>query len=363
MSGPLQGLKVVELSGLGPAPHAAMMLADMGADVVRVLGPTPPTGGYAVETHVQRGRTTVRANLKDPGELASVRQLIDEADVLLEGYRPGATERLGLGPEQFEVSNPRLIYARMTGWGQSGPMAQRAGHDINYIALTGALHAMGPAAKPVPPMNLVGDFGGGSMFVVTGILAALWERERSGKGQIIDAAMVDGVSALSQIILELRSVGMWQDVREANILDGAAPFYRTYACAGGGHIAVGGIEPQFYAAMLTGLDLAPSDLPDRDDPAQWAALGTIFADVFATRSRDEWADIFAQTDACVTPVLTYAEAVDHPHMVSRGTLTGSGRHIAAAPAPRFSRTDSTHPGPNRTRAADFAAITDSWRTP
>ena len=363
MSGPLQGLKVVELSALGPAPHAAMMLADMGADVVRVLGPAPKAGGYEVETHLQRGRTTVRANLKDPAELAAVRELIDQADVLLEGFRPGATERLGLGPEECRARNPRLVYARMTGWGQTGPMAQRAGHDINYISLTGALHAMGPAATPVPPLNLVGDFGGGSMFVLTGILAALWEREQSGQGQVIDAAMVDGVSALSQIILELRSVGLWQDTRGANILDGAAPFYRSYECADGGHVAVGGIEPQFYAAMLAGLGLASADLPDRDDATQWPALAGIFADIFATRTRDEWADTFDGTDACVTPVLTFAEAAEHPHLVARGTLTGGGRHITAAPAPRFSRTDSTRLAPATSRGADFASITNAWRAP
>lgn len=360
MSGPLQGLKVVELSAMGPAPHAAMMLADMGAEVVRVVGPAPPVGGYDVGTHLQRGRTTVRANLKDPADLAGVLALVAEADVFLEGFRPGTTERLGLGPRECLALNPRLVYGRMTGWGQNGPMAQQAGHDINYIALTGALHAMGPAAAPVPPLNLVGDFGGGSMFVLTGILAALWERERSGRGQMVDAAMVDGVSVLSQIILELRSVNMWSDTRAANLLDGAAPFYRTYECADGGHVAVGAIEPQFYALLVDGLGMSLVDIPDRDDPRQWPALADVFSAAFAARTRDEWAETFDGVDACVTPVLTYAEAAENAHLSARGTLSGTGRHIAAAPAPRFSRTASEAREP--VGNTDFASILSSWRT-
>lgn len=344
---------------MGPAPHAAMMLADLGAEVVRVVGPAPPVGGYDVGTHLQRGRTTVRANLKDPAHLAGVRALLAEADVFLEGYRPGTTERLGLGPEECLAANPRLVYGRMTGWGQDGPLAQTAGHDINYIALTGALHAMGPAASPMPPMNLVGDFGGGSMFVLTGILAALWERERSGRGQVVDAAMVDGVSVLSQIILELRSVRLWSDTRASNLLDGAAPFYRTYACAGGGHVAVGAIEPQFYTQLLAGLGLTAESLPDRDDPANWPALADILGVAFARRSREEWAEVFAGTDACVTPVLTYAEAAENPHLAARGTLSGSGRHVAAAPAPRFSRTETAAREP--AGETDFDSILSSWR--
>ncbi len=361
MAGPLQGLKVVELSAMGPAPHAAMMLADMGAEVVRVVGPAPPVGGYDVGTHLQRGRTTVRANLKDDADLAGVRGLVAAADVFLEGFRPGTTERLGLGPEECLAANPRLVYGRMTGWGQEGPLSRAAGHDINYIALTGALHAMGTAARPMPPLNLVGDFGGGSMFVVTGILAALWERERSGRGQVVDAAMVDGASALSQIILELRSVGLWRDTRDSNLLDGAAPFYRTYETSDGGHVAVGAIEPQFYALLLDGLGLAPRELPDRDDPAQWPALAAILAESFAARSRDDWAAEFSGTDACVTPVLSYAEAADNAHLAARGTLAGSGMHVAAAPAPRFSRTASVAREP--AGDTDFESILSSWRAP
>lgn len=361
MGGPLQGIKVVELSAMGPAPHAAMMLADLGAQVVRVVGPAPPVGGYDVDTHLQRGRTTVRANLKDPADLAGALELVAEADVFLEGFRPGTTERLGLGPEECLAVNPRLVYARMTGWGQQGPMARQAGHDINYIALTGVLHAMGPAAQPMPPLNLVGDFGGGSMFVLTGILAALLERGSSGRGQVVDAAMVDGVSVLSQLILELRSVNLWNDTRQSNLLDGAAPFYRSYACAGGGHVAVGAVEPQFYALLLDGLGLAAADLPDRDDPAQWPALGEALAAAFATRTRDEWAVAFDGIDACVTPVLSYAEAAQNPHLAARGTFSGSGRHIADAPAPRFSRTPAV--AKTALGETDFETILSSWRAP
>ncbi len=359
MSGPLQGLKVVELSGMGPAPHAAMMLADMGAQVVRIVGPAPPVGGYDVDTHLQRGRTTVRANLKDPRDLAGVLALVGEADVFLEGFRPGTTERLGLGPEECLALNPRLVYGRMTGWGQEGPLAQRAGHDINYLGLTGALHAIGPASEPVPPMNLLGDFGGGSMFVLSGILAALWERERSGRGQVVDAAMVDGVSVLSQIILELRSVNMWGDSRAANLLDGGAPFYRTYKCADGGFIAAGAIEPQFYALLIDGLGLSAAELPNRDDPRQWPALTAALSAAFAARTRDEWAEKFDGVDACVTPVLTYAEAAENTHMKARGALSGAGKHVVAAPAPRFSRTASEAREP--AGDTDFASILNSWR--
>lgn len=359
MGGPLQGLKVVELSAIGPAPHAAMMLADLGALVVRVVGPAPPLGGYDVGTHLLRGRATVRANLLDPDDRAGVLELVAEADVLLEGFRPGTTERLGVGPAECLALNPGLVYGRMTGWGQDGPLAQRAGHDINYIALTGALHAMGPAEQPMPPLNLVGDFGGGSMFVLTGILAALWERERSGLGQVVDAAMVDGVSVLSQIILELRSVNKWADARQSNLLDGGAPFYRTYACADGRHVAVGAVEPQFYGQLLDGLGLLAAELPDREDPAQWPALAEVLSGAFAGRTRDEWTGIFEHVDACVTPVLTYAEAARNTHMAARGALSGRGAHIVAAPAPRFSRTPAVAKQPSGD--TDFATVLDAWR--
>ncbi|MGG5171174.1 CaiB/BaiF CoA transferase family protein [Pseudarthrobacter sp. J1738] len=366
MSGPLQGVKVVELAALGPAPHAAMMLADMGADVVRIVGPAPFIGGYDVDTHLQRGRTTVRADLKDHAALAKVRSLINEADVLLEGFRPGTTERLGLGPAEFLEGNPRLIYARMTGWGQSGPLAARAGHDINYLALSGALNAVGPAEHPVPPLNLVGDFGAGSMLVLTGILAALVEREYSGMGQVVDAAMLDGIGMLSQLILELRSVGMWTDTRGSNLLDGAAPYYRCYRCADGQFVAVGAIEDPFYAELLSGLGLREQaagsrepissaeptgSVPERINPANWPLITELFAQAFAQRSRDEWDKLFRDTDACVTPVLSFGEAALTPQVVARETLHGDGANIVAAAAPRFSRTPSAVQVPE-TRATE-----------
>ncbi|OPX05392.1 CaiB/BaiF CoA-transferase family protein [Mycobacterium sp. AT1] len=342
-SGPLVGLKVVELAGLGPGPHAAMMLADLGADVVRVDRPAPP-GPAAAPNPTLRGRRRVVANLKDPADRAAVMRLITDADVLLEGFRPGVTERLGLGPADCLHRNPRLVYARMTGWGQDGPLSQRAGHDINYISLTGVLHAIGRAGeRPVPPLNLIGDFGGGSAMLVIGVLAALWETQRSGRGQVVDAAMVDGVAVLSQLFWSLLARDAWIDEPESNLYDGHAPFYDTYACADGRHVAVGALEPQFYAAFLDGLGLSGADLPDQMDRSRWAELRRHFTDAFASRSRDEWAATFADVDACVTPVLAFGEAAAHPHVRARGTITEVAGVAQAAPAPRFSRTFTTVP--------------------
>ncbi|WP_248964104.1 CaiB/BaiF CoA transferase family protein [Sphaerisporangium perillae] len=360
MSRPLAGLRVVELAGIGPGPHAGMVLADLGAEIVRVVRPSAPPAEYQHTSHVLRGRTTVLADLKDAAGLASVLDLVDRADVLLEGYRPGVTERLGLGPETCLERNPRLVYARMTGWGQSGPLARSAGHDINYISLTGALHAVGPADHPVPPLNLAGDYGGGSMFLVTGILAALWERERSGAGQVVDAAMVDGVSALVQPILELRAMGQWDDRRAGNLLDGAAPFYRTYECADGRFVAVGALEPQFYALLLKGLGLSAESLPDQNDRTRWGTLADTFAAVFRTRPRDDWARLFAGTDACVTPVLTFAEAPAHPHIAARGSLAAAGDDVVAAPAPRFSRSADAEATATSGEVQDIRAAIDAW---
>jgi alpha-methylacyl-CoA racemase len=344
-SGPLAGLKVVELAGIGPGPHAAMILADLGASVVRV---DRPSGGLQLSEPgadpTLRGRRRVAADLKDPAGRETVLRLVERADVLLEGYRPGVTERLGVGPADCHARNPRLVYARMTGWGQDGPLATRAGHDINYISLTGALHAIGRAGeRPVPPLNLVGDFGGGSMLLVVGVLAALWEAERSGQGQVVDAAMVDGASLLVQMVWGLLGQGRWTDGREENILDGHAPFYDTYTCADGRHVAVGALEPQFYAALLAGLGLDGEELPDQNDPSGWPKLRARFTEVFASRSRDEWAEVFAGTDACVTPVLAFGEVPAHPHLAARGTIIERDGVPQAAPAPRFSRTPATVP--------------------
>jgi alpha-methylacyl-CoA racemase len=328
-SQPLRGLQVVQLAGLGPVPYAARILADLGAGVIHVQRPGTP----ADWSNPDPAGVLVELDLRAESGRADLLARLDIADVLMEGFRPGVTERLGLGPAKCLARNPRLVYARMTGWGQDGPLAARAGHDINYLALSGLLHAIGPAdGVPVPPLNLVGDFGGGSMLLLVGILAALWDRERSGQGQVVDAAMVDGVAVLGRMIHGLRRAGRWHDRREANLLDGGAPFYRTYRCRDGGHIAVGPLEPRFYRAMMDGLRLDVSTLPDRDDPANWPELRERLAAVFATRTRDEWTAVFADTDACVTPVLTLDEAPRNEHLRARHTFDADGR---PSPAPRF----------------------------
>jgi alpha-methylacyl-CoA racemase len=344
-SGPLVGLKVVELAGIGPGPHAAMVLGDLGADVVRVDRPGGLRIGSPDADPTLRGRRRVTADLKDPAGRETVLRLVEHADVLLEGYRPGVTERLGVGPADCHARNPRLVYGRMTGWGQDGPMAPRAGHDINYISLTGALHAIGrDGERPVPPLNLVGDFGGGSMLLAVGVLAALWEAQRSGEGQVVDAAMVDGASLLAQMVWGMLGQKLWTDRRDANLLDGHAPFYDTYTCADGGHVAVGALEPQFYGALLDGLGIDAAGLPHQYDPAGWPQLRARFTAVFASRTRDEWAAVFDGTDACVTPVLAFGEVAQHPHLKARGTIVERDGRAEAAPAPRFSRTAAELPG-------------------
>ncbi|BBF99372.1 MULTISPECIES: CaiB/BaiF CoA transferase family protein [Pseudonocardia] len=346
MSGPLSGLRVVELGGIGPVPHAAMILGDLGADVVRVQRP----GGFEIVSpdrdHLLRSRRTHLLDLKDPDDRARVTDLAEHADVVLEGFRPGVAERIGVGPDDLTARNPRLIYGRMTGWGRTGPLSDAAGHDINYIALNGTLHAMGPHdGPPSPPLNLAGDFGGGSMLLVTGVLSALWERERSGRGQIVDAAMVDGSALLMQSIWAWRGIGFWDDARGTNMLDGGAPFYRTYRCADGGYVAVGAIEPQFYGDLLKGLGLAGEALPDQNDRTGWPELTSVFARVFAERTRDGWTEAFRGLDACVTPVLSFDEAVAHPHAGERNAFRELDGIPQPAPAPRFSRTRPADPTP------------------
>ncbi|GAB3129406.1 CaiB/BaiF CoA-transferase family protein [Tsukamurella serpentis] len=359
--GPLAGLKVVEFAGLGPAPHAAMLLADQGADVVSVQRPGVGVSGLTGRpTGVKRGRRIVEADLKDPDQIAAVLDLIDRADVLVEGFRPGVMERLGLGPEEVQQRNPGIVYARMTGWGQDGPFAQRAGHDMNYLALTGLLHAIGrKGERPVPPLNLVGDFGGGSMFLVFGVLAALYERSVSGKGQVIDVAMVDGASLIGQMQWDFRGQGIWSDERGVNTLDGGAPFYDTYECADGKYLSVGAIEPQFFAELLVKLGLNAEDLPAQLDQARWPELRAAIDAALRTRTRDEWAEIFFDSDACVAPILTFAEAPDHPHMAARGNLQQVGEAMAPMPAPRFSRTPAARPTAPVADVVDPAATL--WR--
>lgn len=364
MPGPLAGLRVVELGGIGPGPHAAMILADLGAEVVRV---DRPAGGLDLGTGdapdpTLRGRRMLAADLKDPAGRDAVLRLVERADVLVEGYRPGVTERLGVGPDDCLARNPRLVYARMTGWGQHGPLARRAGHDINYIALTGVLHAVGRAGeRPVVPLNLVGDYGGGSMLLLVGLLAALWEARTSGRGQVVDAAMVDGVSTLAQLTWTLRGQGLWSDERGANLLDGHAPFYDTYTCADGRHVAVGALEPQFYAQLLAGLGLDPAELPAQYDRAGWPTLRDRFTAVIATRTRDEWAAAFDGTDACVTPVLAFGEVAEHPHLAARNTIVAPGGTAQAAPAPRFSRTVPELPAPAGA-AEPLERLLEDWPT-
>ena len=360
VAGPLTGLKVVELAGIGPGPHAAMILADLGADVVRVERPSGSLKLTPSTDYLLRGRRSVAADLKSEAGRETVLRLAEKADVLLEGLRPGVTERLGVGPADCHARNPRLVYGRMTGWGQDGPMAARAGHDINYISLTGALHAVGPAQRPTPPLNLVGDFGGGSMLLVIGILAAVAERQTSGQGQVVDAAMVDGASLLVQMVWSLLGAGVWRDQREANLLDGGAPFYDTYRCSDGGWMAVGALEPQFYAELLKGLGLDGEDLPAQLDQTGWPTLRARFTEVFAGKTRDEWTKIFADVDACVTPVLAFSEVADHPHVQARGTLIELDGVPQAAPAPRFSRTPAGLPTAPGVPGADTAEVLADW---
>jgi alpha-methylacyl-CoA racemase len=339
--GPLAGLKVVEFAGLGPVPHAGMVLADLGADVLRVdrpgAVPAVPPGP------VDRGRRVVPLDLSAPQGVAAALRLAEVADVLVEGFRPGVLERLGLGPDVCLARNPRLVYARMTGWGQDGPLAERAGHDLDYLAVTGALAAIGPAGgHPVPPLNLVGDYGGGSMLLLVGVLAALVERGTSGQGQVVDAAMVDGVSSQLALTYGLLAAGLWREERGANLLDGGAPYYSTYVCSDGRYVAVAALEERFWGELVRVLRPDLDGIADRESPSCWPLLRTRLAAAFATRTRDEWAEAFAGADACVAPVLTFSEAAQHPQVGGRGAVTvsadGDTQVLAPGVAPRFSRT-------------------------
>ncbi|MGH3493164.1 MAG: CaiB/BaiF CoA transferase family protein [Sciscionella sp.] len=354
--GPLAGIRVVELAGLGPAPFAAMMLAEMGADVLRIDRPVASAVGLPPEQDLLNlGRPAIRLDLKQPAGVDVVRRLVDRADAFIDPYRPGAAERLGLGPADLLARRPALVYGRMTGWGQTGPWAVTAGHDITYLAVTGDLHAIGPADTPAIPLNLVGDFGGGALYLVAGILAALLQSRTSGHGQVVDAAIIDGATHLSTITRAMLEAGLWRDERAANLFDGAAPFYTVYETADGRHLAVGALEPQFYAELLRLLEM-PDDLPDRSDRANWPALRGAFAARFRERTRDDWAAVFDGSDACVAPVLSLTEAADHPQLAARGTLTRSGGVVRPAPAPRFSRTPSALTSP----AYDVRAALRSW---
>jgi alpha-methylacyl-CoA racemase len=358
--GPLAGYRVLEFAGIGPGPFCAMLLGDLGAEVVRIDRPDGPPGGGPTDI-IGRGRRSIGLDLKQPAQHAAALRLIASADALIEGFRPGVMERLGLGPAECLGRNPRLIYGRMTGWGQDGPLAQAAGHDINYIALTGALWAIGrPEERPVPPLNLVGDYGGGGMLLALGLLAALLSAQKTGQGQVVDAAMVDGAALLMAPIYAMLARGRWANARGANMLDGAAPWYDTYECADGRFLAVGPIEPQFFAVLCQRLGLDPARFHDRMDPAAWPALRAELAAIFLGRPRDDWAALFDGTDACVAPVLDLAEAPTHPHNQARATFLHDHGVVQPAPAPRFSGTPAAPPKPAPKRGADTAAVLADW---
>ena len=340
--GPLAGVRILEFEAIGPGPFCGMMLADMGADVVLVDRPSDPRLGFGRdrwEDVMLRGRRSVTLDLKSKGGIDAALALAEKADATIEGFRPGVMERLGLGPDVMRARNPKLVYGRMTGWGQAGPLAARAGHDINYIAVAGVLHAIGRAgAAPVPPLNLIADFGGGGMLLAFGIACGIIEARSSGRGQVVDAAMVDGASLLATMFAGMLAANRWSEARGENVLDSGAPWYDTYETQDRKHVAVGAIEPKFYAELIDRLGLAQEELPQRDDRARWPELRSRLAAVFRTRSRDEWCTVFEGSDACFAPVLTFSEARAHPHSTARAAYTKVGNVEQPAPAPRFGRT-------------------------
>jgi alpha-methylacyl-CoA racemase len=349
VSGPLAGVRVVELGGIGPGPFAATVLAELGADVVRVDRPGE-SNPLALVGGVRRSRPSIAVDLKHPDGVGVVLRLLDDADVLLEGFRPGVLERLGLAPDDLLARNPRLVVGRMTGWGQDGPLAARAGHDITYGALSGTLHALGGRERPVTPPPMVADFAGGSMWLVTGVLAALVSRGVTGQGQVVDTAMVDGAAHLLTTVHGMLAAGAWRDEREANLLDGGAPFYRMYECSDGGFVAVGALEPQFWRELVDVLDVEVEG--EQYDTATWPAQEAAFGAAFAGRSRDEWAAVFEGTDACVAPVLSLSEAPSHPHLVARNSFAPYGGGTVPTTPARFSATPALPPGPEPALGAD-----------
>ncbi|MFC8963329.1 CaiB/BaiF CoA transferase family protein [Streptomyces sp. NPDC057094] len=362
--GPLAGVRVVELAGIGPGPFAAMLLADLGADVVRVDRPDGP--GLAIDpAHdvTNRNKRSVIIDLKAESGPSRVLDLAERADILIEGYRPGVAERLGVGPEACHARNPKLVYGRMTGWGQDGPLAHRAGHDVAYIALTGTLGMIGrPDEAPAVPANLLGDYAGGSLYLVVGVLAALHHARESGAGQVVDAAIVDGTAHLSTMIHGMMAAGGWQDRRGANLLDGGCPYYGTYETADGGHMAVGPLEGRFYDTFVDLLGV-PELRPARKDLARWPELRETVAARFKTRTRDEWTAVFDGSDACVAPVLSLREAPTHPHLAARGTFVDHGGITQPAPAPRFSTTPTSVRGGPALPGADTADVARDWDVP
>jgi len=362
--GPLAGIRIIEMAGIGPAPFAAMLFADMGAEVIRIDRKQAP-GDTAFDTlksygFLNRGRRSLALDLKRPEAIAAMKKLVASADALIEGFRPGVMERLGLGPDECLAQNPKLVYGRITGWGQSGPLTAMAGHDINYIGLTGALHAIGKKDAPVPPLNVVGDFGGGAMFLAFGVVCALLEAKQSGQGQVVDAAMTDGASLLMAMQYSFKAAGHWRNEREANLLDGGAPFYGTYQCSDGKWLAVGPIEPQFHDLLISRLELPAAEFAERWDPASWPRLRARLAEVFRGRTRDDWCALFAGSDACVTPVLDLDEAPRHPHNVARQTFVEHAGIVQPAPAPRYSRSTPAIRRPGPERGEHNEAVLSEW---
>ena len=363
--GPLAGTRVIEFAGIGPAPFCCMLLADMGAEVVRIdrIGAGAASELFDPAKNIlNRGRRAIALDLKSAEGIDTALQLVARADILVEGFRPGVMERLGLGPAPCLERNQKLVYGRMTGWGQHGPLAHSAGHDINYLALSGALHAIGRRdSGPVPPLNLIADFGGGAMLLAVGVLAAVIEARQSGKGQVVDAAMTDGSALLMAMTYSLKAMGQWSNERQSNLLDGAAHFYDTYQCADGKWLAVGPIEPQFYALLLEGCGITDERFRSQSNPADWPALKGELKKVFATRTRDAWCEAFDGSDACVTPVLDLDEAPVHAHNAERGTFVERDGLVQPAPAPRFSRTAASLGGaPFEDNARDTEAVLAEW---
>lgn len=362
--GALAGLQVIELAGIGPAPMCAMLLADLGASVLRIEREGGPdlAGEFPRRFNVNlRGRPSMTLDLKNAEARQWLLELVEKADVLIEGFRPGAAERLGLGPEACHARNSRLVYGRMTGWGQNGPLAQQAGHDINYLALTGALHAIGRRDQPPSvPLNLIGDFGGGALYLALGVLAALIERQRSGLGQVVDAAMVDGTASLMGSIFGLFGAGKWTDVRGSNLLDSGAYFYDVYQCSDGRWLAVGAIEKRFHDELLRLLEIEPCGNDPRLDRSVWPEMCSRLAEKFKTRTRDEWERVLTPVDVCVTPVLSMAEAPGHPHLRERGTFVDVAGVVQPAPAPRLSRTPAACPAPISSPGEGVEALLQAW---
>lgn len=356
--GPLTGMRIIEIEGLGPAPFCGMMFADMGAEVISV---SRKSDGADRSTQIsERGKHSIALNLKSAEGVAALLKLCETADALIEGFRPGVAERLGIGPDDCMARNPKLVYGRMTGWGQTGPLANTAGHDMNYISLSGALHAIGRAGeKPVPPLNLVGDFGGGGMFLAFGVMCAIWEASRSGKGQVVDVSMVEGSAALMHMMYSFKAMGVWEDERESNMLDGAAHYYDTYETSDGKYVSIGSIEPQFYALLIELAGLDKETFAPQNDRSQWPVLKDKLAAVIKTKTRDEWCDIMEGTDVCFAPVLSMSEAPNHPQNRARESFIEVGGVVQHAPAPKFSRTAPAKPQVPSAAGSDTDAILKS----